>query len=70
MECDEWIRTAQILMSQLTGESVDSLFPSSRPTTTASSKVQQEERSYITFKDHEKLDRSDAEVSEIVCILI
>lgn len=70
MECDEWIRTAQILMSQLTGESVDSLFPSSRPTTTASSKVQQEERSYITYKDHEKLDRSDAEVSEIVCILI
>ncbi|PVD21951.1 hypothetical protein C0Q70_17754 [Pomacea canaliculata] len=61
MECDEWIRTAQILMSQLTGESVDSLFPSSRPTTTASSKVQQEERSYITYKDHEKLDRSDAE---------
>lgn len=70
MECDEWIRTAQILMSQLTGESVDSLFPSSRPTTTASSKVQKEERSYITYKDHEKLDRSDAEVSEIVCILI
>lgn len=70
MECDEWIRTAQILMSQLTGESVDSLFPSSRPTTTASSKVQQEERSYITYKDHEKLDRSDAEVSEIVYILI
>ncbi|XP_076455039.1 axonemal dynein light chain domain-containing protein 1-like isoform X2 [Babylonia areolata] len=52
-ECEDWIHTAQILMSQLTGESIEELFPQRASTTL--SKSSQPPVS-MTFVDHEKLD--------------
>nr|KAG5700478.1 hypothetical protein BaRGS_013965 [Batillaria attramentaria] len=55
-ECEDWIHTAKILMSHLTGESIEELFP--RATSKATSRS---ERESITYHDHEKLQPQEPE---------
>ncbi|KAK7095467.1 axonemal dynein light chain domain-containing protein 1-like [Littorina saxatilis] len=58
-ENEDWIHTAQILMSQLTGESIEELFPQ-RASTTLSKASQPPDTpaagGTVTYRDHEKLE--------------
>lgn len=54
-ECEDWIHTAKILMSQLTGESIEELFPQRASTTLSKSSVRPD-TSALSYTDHEKLD--------------
>ena len=47
-ECEDWIHTAKILMSQLTGESIEELFPQ-RASTTLSKSSQQPDTSALGY---------------------
>ena len=47
-ECEDWIHTAKILMSQLTGESIEELFPQ-RASTTLSKSSQRPDNSSLGY---------------------
>ena len=47
-ECEDWIHTAKILMSQLTGESIEELFPQ-RASTTLSKSSQRPDTSALGY---------------------
>lgn len=60
-ECEDWIHTAQILVSQLTGESIEDLFPQRASTTLSKSTSRADHESPYTYTDHEKLERPDTD---------
>ncbi|XP_012942468.1 axonemal dynein light chain domain-containing protein 1 isoform X2 [Aplysia californica] len=59
-ECDDWVQTAQILMSQLTGESIEELFPARASTTLSKKPVTPAPENRVAFVDMEKLGDSTA----------
>ncbi|KAL8625878.1 hypothetical protein ACOMHN_012470 [Nucella lapillus] len=61
-ECEDWIHTAQVLMSQLTGESIEVLFPPMASSTLRKPSHAVHSRSGSTM--HEKLDMSLEESRE------
>ncbi|KAK3723089.1 hypothetical protein RRG08_037283 [Elysia crispata] len=57
-ECEDWIHTAQILMSQLTGDSIEELFPARASTTLTKATTPPVHQDRVAFTDRERLESS------------
>ena len=55
-ECEDWIHTAQILMSQLTGDSIEELFPARASSTLTKATTPSVLQDRVAFNDQEKLE--------------